>query len=53
MVKKFDIANELDFNGVDFKNIGIIRAGLDKNVKINIKFLSSKRCCKFWRWDRM
>ncbi|EOH9868261.1 flagellar assembly protein A, partial [Campylobacter jejuni] len=38
--EKFDIANELDFNGVDFKNIGIIRAGLDKNVKINIKFLS-------------
>ncbi|EEP3560378.1 DUF342 domain-containing protein, partial [Campylobacter coli] len=38
---KFDIANLLEFNNkVDFKNIGIIRAGLDKNVKINIKFIS-------------
>lgn len=36
----YDIANELDFNGVDFKKIGIIRAGLDKNVKINIKLVS-------------
>lgn len=37
---KFDIANLLEFGKTDFKNIGIIRAGLDKNVKINIKFLS-------------
>lgn len=38
---KFDIANLLEFNNkVDFKIIGIIRAGLDKNVKINIKFIS-------------
>lgn len=38
--EKFDIANELNFNEVDFKNVGIIKAGWDKNVKINIKFLS-------------
>ncbi|MBZ7935754.1 DUF342 domain-containing protein [Campylobacter sp. B0100352/1] len=37
---RFDINNLLEFNGVDFKNIGIIRAGIDKNVKINIKFIS-------------
>ncbi|EPV5182211.1 flagellar assembly protein A [Campylobacter coli] len=38
---KFDIATLLEFNNkVDFKNIGVIRAGLDKNVKINIKFIS-------------
>lgn len=37
---KFDIANLLEFGKTDFKSIGIIRAGLDKNVKINIKFLS-------------
>lgn len=38
---KYDISNVLEFNGsVDFKSIGVIRAGLDKNVKINIKFLS-------------
>lgn len=36
----YDIANELDFNGVDFKSVGIIRAGLDKNVKINIRLVS-------------
>lgn len=38
---KFDIGTLLEFNNkVDFKNIGIIRAGLDKNVKINIRFIS-------------
>ncbi|MBZ7939002.1 DUF342 domain-containing protein [Campylobacter sp. W0014] len=37
---RFDINNLLEFNGIDFKNIGIIRAGIDKNVKINIKFIS-------------
>ncbi|MDX2323290.1 DUF342 domain-containing protein [Campylobacter hepaticus] len=37
---KFDIANELEFNGVDFKSIGILKAGIDKNVKINIKLSS-------------
>ena len=36
----FDIRNELEFGEVDFKNTGAIRAGLDKNVKINIKFPS-------------
>jgi len=36
----FDIANELDFNGVDFKNIGIIKAGIDSGVKINIRLIS-------------
>ncbi|MCX2683597.1 DUF342 domain-containing protein [Campylobacter sp. MIT 21-1685] len=36
----FDIANVLEFQAVDFKNTGIIRAGLDKNVTINIKFPS-------------
>lgn len=36
----YDIANELDFNGVDFKSVGFIRAGLDKNVKINVRLVS-------------
>ncbi|MBM0637086.1 FapA family protein [Campylobacter sp. VicNov18] len=40
---KFDIANDLEFNGVDFKNIGIIKAGWDKNVKINIKLSSEMK----------
>lgn len=38
---KYDISNVLEFNrAVDFKSIGVIRAGLDKNIKINIKFIS-------------
>ncbi|TKX32450.1 flagellar assembly protein A [Campylobacter aviculae] len=37
---RFDIGNFLEFRGVDFKNIGIIRAGLDKDIKIDIKFVS-------------
>lgn len=36
----FDIANELDFQEVEFKKVGVIKAGLDKNVKININFVS-------------
>lgn len=37
----YDISNVLEFNNsVDFKSVGIIRAGLDKNVKVNIRFLS-------------
>ena len=36
----YDIANELEYGTVDFKSVGVIRAGLDKNVKINIKFTS-------------
>ncbi|KAA6230731.1 DUF342 domain-containing protein [Campylobacter sp. LR291e] len=36
----FDIANTIDFGSVDFKTVGIIKAGLDKNVKINIRLLS-------------
>ncbi|TNB65892.1 flagellar assembly protein A [Campylobacter helveticus] len=36
----YDIANELEYGAVDFKSVGVIRAGLDKNVKINIKFTS-------------
>lgn len=39
-VNNFDIANVLEFKGVDFKNVGFICAGLDKNVTINIRLIS-------------
>ena len=38
---KYDISNVLDFNdSIDFKSVGVIRAGLDKNITINVKFSS-------------
>lgn len=39
--EKYDISNVLDFNdSIDFKSVGVIRAGLDKNITINVKFSS-------------
>lgn len=37
---KFDIANVLDFSNMKFKNIGVIKAGLNNDVTINVKTLS-------------
>ncbi|MBK1971138.1 flagellar assembly protein A [Campylobacter sp. TTU_617] len=37
---KYDIQNVLDFQELDFKKIGTIKAGLDKEIIINVKFPS-------------
>lgn len=34
---KYDIENIIDYQNVDFRQVGYIKAGLDKDVQINIK----------------